>query len=158
VRRALLLTAALISIPAVAAPPAASRDVALLRAILWAFEPAPEEIRVLAIEDLGLLGDPRALEVLGSLLGDPSPRIQAAAVRAVRAFPSPRAEEILTSLVRQGAAREELRADAIEALAFQRSPSSIQFLRSVFAGAAYGARLQAAARRALEHAGDGVGR
>src|SRR5689334_6996987 len=111
--RHLLLASLLLAAPTVlaqgaaAAPaPAASTtgtvvgpDQALLRGIVWASEPGPEEIRVIAIEDLALLGDPRALAPLSVLLWDPNPRIQQAAVRAVALFQHPRAEEILSSVV-----------------------------------------------------------
>ncbi|KFE70803.1 HEAT repeat domain-containing protein [Hyalangium minutum] len=99
-------------------------DAALLRGILWATQPAPEEIRTLAIEDLALLGDPRALGPLSAMLWDPNPRIQQATVRAVAAFQHPLAEEILTSVVRSTRLPDALKVQALEGLIYQRTPSA----------------------------------
>lgn len=99
-------------------------DQALLRGILWATEPSPEEIRVIAIEDLALLGDPRALNPLSTLLWDPNPRIQQAAVRAVALFQHPRAEEILSSVVRNPRLPDALKIQALDGLLYQRTPSA----------------------------------
>ena len=99
-------------------------DQALLRGILWATEPAPEEIRVIAIEDLALLGDPRALAPLSALLWDPNPRIQQAVVRAVALFQHPRAEEILSSVVRNARLPDALKIQALDGLLYQRTPSA----------------------------------
>lgn len=128
----------------------AADDRALLHAVLAVHAPAPEEIRVIAIEDLGLLGDPRALDVLGSLLRDRGAVIPLAALRAVRAFRTPRAEELLTSVVRDREAPEALKQGALEALAFQGSASSRAFLAEVRGDAAYGPRLQGTAKAVLE--------
>src|SRR4051812_13159775 len=68
--------------PVPAAPPTVNdADASLLRGLLYATEPAPTEIRVIAVEDLGLIGDPRALNPLAQLLMDPNPAVQAAALR-----------------------------------------------------------------------------
>jgi HEAT repeat protein len=99
-------------------------DQALLRGIVWATEPGPEEIRVVAIEDLALLGDPRALAPLSALLWDPNPRIQQAAVRAVALFQHPRAEEILSSVVRNARLPDALKIQALDGLLYQRTPSA----------------------------------
>jgi HEAT repeat protein len=130
-------------------------DSALLRAILSAHAPAPQEIRVLAVEDLGLLGDPRALDVLGEFLRDGNPAVQAAALRAIRAYQHPRAEQLLVDLVRDPRAQEPLRVSAAEALAFQRSASAIAFLRSVRADPRYGPKLQNTARVVLDRVAAG---
>ncbi|WP_224362076.1 HEAT repeat domain-containing protein [Hyalangium versicolor] len=139
--RHLLLAGFLLTAPAalaqgVAAEPAPSEstaaatsapvspDVALLRAILWTSEPAPDEIRAIAIEDLALLGDARALGPLSALLGDPNPRVQTAAVRAVALFQHPRAEEILTSVVRSTRLPDALKIQALDGLLYQRTPSA----------------------------------
>lgn len=132
--RHLLLAGLLLAAPTVlaqgtAAAPAPTGavvgpDQALLRGILWATEPAPEEIRVIAIEDLALLGDPRALAPLSALLWDPNPRIQQAAVRAVALFQHPRAEEILSSLVRNSRLPDALKIQALDGLLYQRTPSA----------------------------------
>lgn len=102
----------------------ASPDTALLRGILWATEPAPEEIRVIAIEDLALLGDARALEPLAQLLWDPNPRVQAAAVRSVALFQHPRAEQVLADVVRHPGLPEPLKLQALAGLLYQRTPSA----------------------------------
>lgn len=102
----------------------AGADAALLRALLWATQPAPEEIRTLAIEDLALLGDPRALGPLGALLWDPNPRIQQAVVRAVALFQHPMAEEILTHGLRSSRLPDALKVQALEGLIYQRTPSA----------------------------------
>ncbi|WNZ65115.1 HEAT repeat domain-containing protein [Myxococcus sp. MxC21-1] len=91
--------------PVEAAPAPATDDTALLRGLLCAVRPAPEEIRAIAIEDLGLLGDARALDALATLLWDPNPRIQQAALRAVTLFQHARAEEILANVVRHPGCR-----------------------------------------------------
>jgi HEAT repeat protein len=99
-------------------------DQALLRGILWATEPAPEEIRAIAIEDLALLGDPRALDPLSALLWDPNPRVQQAAVRAVALFQPPRPEEILSSVLRSTRLPDALKIQALDGLLYQRTPSA----------------------------------
>lgn len=135
--RHLLLAGFLLAAPTAlaqgtAAPPASSEsvnspigaDAALLRGILWATQTAPEEIRTLAIEDLALLGDPRALGPLSAMLWDPNPRIQQAVVRAVTAFQHPLAEEILTQVVRSTRLPDALKVQALEGLIYQRTPSA----------------------------------
>src|SRR6185436_5500243 len=113
-------------------------------------EPAPEEIRAVAVEDLGLLGDARALNTLALLILDPSPTVQLASVRAVRAYPVTRAEEILTNVVRHPYPSEPVKLLAVESLAFQRTKSARQFLEHVRDTAQYSARLQVAAKSALQ--------
>jgi HEAT repeat protein len=135
--RHLLLAGLLLAAPAALAQGAAAAaptessagapvgaDPALLRALLWATEPAPEEIRTLAIEDLALLGDPRALGPLSALLWDPNPRVQQAAVRAVALIQHPRAEEILASVVRSARTPDALKLQALDGLLYQRTPSA----------------------------------
>lgn len=107
-----------------------SADQALLRAILWANDSAPEEIRVIAIEDLALLGDPRALGPLSALLGDSNPRVQSAAVRAVALFQHPRAEEILVSVIRSTRLPDALKLQALDGLLYQRTASARATLES----------------------------
>jgi HEAT repeat protein len=99
-------------------------DAALLRGLLWATEPSPEEIRVIAIEDLALLGDPRALNPLVALLWDPNPRVQAAALRAVALFQHPRAEEILSGVVRHPKFTDAMKIQALDGLLYQRTASA----------------------------------
>lgn len=123
----------------------ASPDTALLRGILWATEPAPEEVRVIAIEDLALLGDPRALDPLAALVWDPSPRVQAAAVRAVALFQHPRAEQILSDVVRHPSLPEPLKLQALDGLLFQRTPSAHAFVRDAARNPRYSLTVQSAA-------------
>ncbi|MBN1210435.1 MAG: HEAT repeat domain-containing protein [Myxococcaceae bacterium] len=131
--RHLLLAGFLLAAPTAlaqgaAAPPAESPpvgpDQALLRALLWAAEPAPEEIRAIALEDLALLGDPRALGPLSTFLWNPSPRVQSAAVRAISLFQHPRAEEILSGVVRNPRLPDALKIQALDGLLYQRTPSA----------------------------------
>ncbi|HEY0880491.1 MAG TPA: HEAT repeat domain-containing protein, partial [Archangium sp.] len=56
-------------------------DLAFIRAVQWAFEPSPPEIRTQAIEDLGLLGDARSLNLLAPLTLDANQVYARAAVR-----------------------------------------------------------------------------
>jgi len=113
-------------------PPATSGpDLALIRGLLWAFEPAPLEIRVQAIEDLGFLGDTRALNPLSALCLDPNLLVARAALRAVAAIRHPRAEEILANVARHPAAQEGARQRAVELLPFQNSWSSLQTLQAL---------------------------
>jgi hypothetical protein len=131
-------------------------DRALARAVTWAFEPAPEEIRALAIEDLGLLADPRALNVLAGLVLDPNPRLGQAALRAIRSFQHPRAQEILENVVRYAKLDDGIRIEALEALAFQRTATAREFLESVRDDreGRFGSRLAATARTVLSQWGD----
>jgi HEAT repeat protein len=122
----------------------ASDDTALLRALLWATRPAPEEVRALAIEDVGLLGDARALDPLASLMWDPNPRIQQAALRAVTLFQHPRAEEILGNVVRHPRMPDALKIQALNGLIFQRTATA----RRTVQDAALDARLTAAVQNA----------
>lgn len=124
-------------------------DLALLRALLWALEPAPTEIRVIAVEDLGLLGDPRALNPLAQLLVDPNPAVQLAALKSIGALRYPRSEEILTNVARHPTLPERLKLSAVDAVLFQNTRSSIVFLKQVARGTAFTFNLQNAAKRAL---------
>ncbi len=132
--------------PAVAANEA---DVALLRALLWATEPAPTEIRVIAVEDLGLLGDPRALNPLAQLLVDPNPAVQAAALRSIGTLRWPRAEEILTNVARHPTLPERLKVAAVDLVVFQNTNTAIAFLKFVAKGTHFNFNLQNAAKKAL---------
>ena len=135
--------------PKVAAPVANELDLALLRAVLWAVDPAPTEIRVIAVEDLGLLGDPRALNVLAELLIDPNPAVQAAALRAIGSLRHRRAEEILANVARHPTLPERLKLAALDLILFQNTNSAIGFLKHVARGTAYDLNLRNAAKRAL---------
>lgn len=125
-------------------------DAAVLRAVLWAFEPAPPEIRVIAVEDLGLLGDARVLNPLAQLVSDPNPLVQQAAVRAISVIRHPRAEEILANVVRHPTLPEKLKLQALGTLLFQNTRSSLLFLHMVARNAQYSVNLQNAARRVLQ--------
>lgn len=105
-------------------------DLAFLRGLTWAFEPAPMEIRGQAIEDLGLLGDTRALNPLAAMSLDANPAIARAAVRAVANMRHPRAEEILSNLVRHPTAPLATKQFALSLLPFQNTPTALRFIHS----------------------------
>lgn len=133
-----------------ARPPAEapSPDAALLRGLLWAAEPAPEEIRTLAIEDLALLGDARALDPLAAFIWDPNPRIQQAALRAVALFQHRRAEEILGNVVRHPRLPDALKIQALGGLLYQRTATARRVVQDVAADSRMGYAVQNAARSA----------
>lgn len=135
--------------PAPAAPVGSEGDTALLRALLHAVEPAPTEIRVIAVEDLALLGDERALNPLAQLVFDPNPAVPPAALRAISKFRCPRAEEILANVLRHPQLSERLKLQALQALLFQRSPTSRELLARL-KGAQVSPNLKASAARALQ--------
>jgi HEAT repeat protein len=87
-------------------------------------KPAPEEVRAIAIEDVALLGDARALDSLAALLWDSNPRIQQSALRAVALFQHPRAEEILGNVVRHPRMPDALKIQALNGLIFQRTATA----------------------------------
>lgn len=105
-------------------------DLAFLRGLTWAFETAPLEIRGQAIEDLGLLGDPRALNPLAALSLDANPAIARAAVRAVGNMRHPRAEEILANLVRHPTAPLATKQLALSLLPFQNTATALRFIHA----------------------------
>lgn len=121
----------------------------LLRATLWAFEPAPREIRIQAIEDLGLLGDPRLLNPLAHMVLEPDQTVQLAAIRAVRAMRHPRSEEILVNVVRHPTLPQAVKQVALEGLLFQNTRSALVFLWGVGSNPQWGTVLYGAARRLL---------
>ncbi|MFO0600138.1 MAG: HEAT repeat domain-containing protein [Myxococcaceae bacterium] len=106
----------------------ATADVAYLRALAWAFEPAPQEIRAQAIEDLGFLGDTRALNALAVMTLDANAVISKAAIRAVGTMRSPRAEEILGNLVRHPTVSPANRLLALSLMPFQNTPTALRFV------------------------------
>ena len=106
-------------------------DLAFLRGLTWAFEPAPLEIRGQAIEDLGLLGDPRALNPLAALTLDANPAIAKAAVRAIGTLRHPRAEEILSNLVRHPTATLITKQLALSLLPYQNTATALRFIHAV---------------------------
>jgi hypothetical protein len=124
-------------------------DPTLLRATLWAFEPAPREVRILAIEDLGLLGDARLLNALAHLIYDPDLAAQLAAVRAIRAIRHPRAEEILQNVVRHPTLPAALKQLALESVIFQNTRSALVFIWNIGHNPQWGATLHGVARRLL---------
>jgi hypothetical protein len=105
-------------------------DLAFLRGLTWAFEPAPLEIRGQAIEDLGLLGDTRALNPLAAMSLDANPAIARAAVRAVANMRHPRAEEILANLVRHPTAPLATKQLALSLLPFQNTATALRFIHA----------------------------
>ena len=123
-------------------------DRGLLKGLLFAFEPAPTEIRVIAVEDLGLLGDPRALNALAQMVMDPNPVVQAAAIRAIRNITHPRAEAILANVVRHPSIGDTVKSQAIEALLFQNSNSALAFIAQTARGGVSPA-VQSTARRMM---------
>ena len=125
---------------------AVSEDTALLRALLWAVKPAPEEVRAIAIEDVALLGDARALDALATLLWDPNPRIQQASLRAVALFQHPRAEEILGNVVRHPRMPDALKIQALNGLIFQRTPAARRTVQDAAVDARLTSPVQNAAR------------
>ena len=110
--------------------PTSGLDLAFQRGLLWAFEPAPLEIRGQAIEDLGLLGDTRALNPLAVMSLDPNPVISRAAVRAVGNMRHPRAEEILSNLVRHPTAPLATKQLALSLLPFQNTATALRFIHA----------------------------
>jgi hypothetical protein len=117
--------------PKKAALAPARPDVGLLRGLLFATEPNPMEVRIQAIEDLGLLGDPRALNVLAQMIFDPNPAVWSSALRAIGAIRHPRAEEILSNIVRHPTLSEGHKLKALEYLPFQNTPGALRFIASV---------------------------
>ena len=124
-------------------------DLGLLRGLLYALEPAPTEIRVIAVEDLGLLGDTRALNPLAQLLMDPNPAVQSAALRAIAAMRTPRAEEILSNVARHPTLPERLKLTAVDLVLYQNTDSAIGFLKQMSRSATFTFNLQNAAKRVL---------
>jgi hypothetical protein len=103
-------------------------DLAFVRAVQWAFEPAPPEIRSQAIEDLGLLGDARSLNLLAPLTLDANQVYARAAVRAVALIRHPRAEEILANLVRHPTAPTGTKQLALVLMPYQNTPTALRFI------------------------------
>lgn len=124
-------------------------DRALGLALSYAFEQAPEEIRVIAIEDLGLLGDPRALDALAALVLDSNPRIQVAAVRAAASFNTLRATQILENVVRHPRLPMPLKEQALRSLPFHRRPRVRDFLAAVSKAPSYPLNLRKIAQESL---------
>lgn len=127
----------------------AASDQALLRAMGWAVEPAPLEIRAQAIEDLGLLGDSRALNLLAQLSVDPNPIIASAAVRALSSMRHPRAEEILGNIVRHPTLPESLKLQALTMLPFQNTWSAFHSVATMARTGGGSWRLQGEAKKML---------
>lgn len=109
-------------------PAVSQADATYLRALGWAFEPAPQEIRAQAIEDLGFLGDPRALNALAVLSLDGNALISRAAIRAVGAMRHPRAEEILGNIVRHPTVSPVNRQFALSLIPFQNTATALRFV------------------------------
>ena len=105
-------------------------DLAFLRGVTWAFEPAPLEVRGQAIEDLGLLGDIRALNPLAALSLDANPAIAKAAVRAIASMRHPRAEEIQSNLERHPTAPLATKQVALSLLPFQNTATALRFIHA----------------------------
>lgn len=130
-RRATAIGSAKEDEPCPAPKDVGAAEVAFVRALTWAFEPAPPEVRAQAIEDLGLLGDPRALNPLAQLSLDPNPALARAAVRAVGAIRHPRAEEILANVVRHPNVPETVKRLAMELVPCQNTFTALRFVHFV---------------------------
>jgi HEAT repeat protein len=124
-------------------------DVALFRGLLFATEPSPIEVRVQAIEDLGFLQDPRALNFLAQLVFDPNPLVWTAALRAIGAMRHPRAEEILSNVIRHPSLGEGQKLKALEFLPFQNTPSALRFIAQLPQGTGIPGGVQGLSRRIL---------
>ncbi len=123
------------------------RDVQLLRALQWAWAPAPIAVRVQAIEDLGFLQDPRAIDALGAMAFDANQHVALAAVRAVAAIPHPRAEEVLGNVLRAPNLSPTLRVRALSLLPFQNTGSALRQVHAVTHQLGYPAEVLTTARR-----------
>jgi hypothetical protein len=130
-RRATAIGSAKEDEPCPAARDVGAQEVAFVRALTWAFEPAPAEVRAQAIEDLGLLGDVRALNALAQLVLDPNPALARAAVRAVGSLRHPRAEEILANVVRHPNVPEAVKLVAIDLVPYQNTFTALRFVHFV---------------------------
>jgi hypothetical protein len=119
-------------------------------ALLRVFEPAPPEVRVLAIQDLALLGDPRALNPLAQLVVDLNPAVQRAAIAAISKFRAERAEEILANVVRHPTLTDALKLRAIDALPFQDPTRARGLLEEIAHEPRHGYNLRTAAQKALQ--------
>ena len=129
--------------------PCSEDDVALLRGLQNAFEPAPVEIRVIAVEDLALLQDARALNALAHLALDPDPKVAVAAVETVGHFLHPRAEEILANVIRHPQLAPALKVAAVKALPVQGTPSARELLTEIVNTGRYAPPVTQAARDAI---------
>ncbi len=109
-------------------------DVAFDAAMAQVFEPGPIEVRVRAIENVGLLGDARGLNPLAHLSLDANPLVAQAAVRAVGLIQHSRAEEILTNLLFHPAPNEATKQLALRMLAFQNTNSARMTIGRLAAG------------------------
>lgn len=155
--RILLSTALLVAAPSLAdpsdAPPLvgapSDADRALIAASSAAVEPGPLEVRVLAVEDLGLLGDGRAVPLLRRLLvTEQHPALQRAAVKALRALGSPAAASVLDEALRTARLSLEGARELLSALPWLRWEQSRATLQWAAASAAL-PELRAAAQAAL---------
>jgi len=81
---------------------------------------------------------------------DANPNVQLAALRAIAAIQHPRAEAILSNIVRHPTINERVKMSAIDALVFQNSPTSVAFLSFVGRGGNFHPALQQQARRVLQ--------
>lgn len=109
--------------PLVAAP--ADADRALIAAIAAAVEPGPLEVRVLATEELGLLGDVRAVPLVRRiLLAEPQVALQRAAVRALRALGTAQAVSVLDEALKSGRLSTEGSREVLAALPYLRWEAS----------------------------------
>ena len=130
-------------------PSPSEADLSLLRGLLYAFQPGPREIRILAIEDLALLQDPRALDALRQLAFDPDPQIALAAVKSISHLRHPRAEEILAEVIRTPSSSQMIQVTAVRALPFQRSLSALELLHDLSTSNDFGPQVRNSAQAML---------
>ena len=138
------------SAPAATVLGTAGDALSLVTALSAAMEPTPSEIRAIAVEDLGMLDDPRALNALSNWVLDASPGVQRAALRAIGSIQHPRAEEILKGVVRRNTVSERMRMMAAELLLYQRTRSALAFLGSVKVSSWAPGSVKSVAQRVLE--------
>ncbi len=132
-------------------------DLGLLKALMWAFEPLPPEPRVQAVENLGLLGDARALNALAHLVQDPNPSVALAALRAIGLIRHPRAEEILTNVIRHPTLGESVKVQAAALLVFQNTDSAVRFMKIISRTSGWSPRVQATLGVSLQDVPPGRG-
>lgn len=129
---------------------AGERDRALLNGVLNFSAPAPAEVRAMAAEDLAFLQDPRALNVLAQAVLDHQVPVQRAALRAIAAFRHPRAEQVLRNVCLHPSASMATRTSALQSLVYQRTHSSLAFLKEAAGRKSLPAPLREAAHESLK--------
>jgi HEAT repeat protein len=120
---------------------------AALPAVLQRKKTAPESFRIAALELIGRINAPEALEAVVGAAEAPSPAVRRAAASALRVFPAPRALEALLKLTAD--ADVDVRISALDALGVAKREGAVPSLL---------ARLEAEKNpKALEKAVDALG-